>query len=267
MKNFFLLAALLLAALPLSAQTLTVTLSTCARAGNAQPIQQTVNGATHTIWAYMLPGDTWSCPVTTTVAGNYTVAVLAATPKDSQSLHFELPKGTTAGNLPITNTASWGVYKAQNGTVALPVGQSTLLLVANGIVNLDNILTLTSLTPPPFQAVTISANLTWDDKTPVQGAINAMQWDDATRVWITIAKGTLDAAGNISLSANVNVVPSSITLYFGLNDAAGATMSSFQQTFPSLFVKMLSGGKETCSFVLVKGSNQASLAKFPSCQP
>ena len=267
MKNFFLLAALLLAALPLSAQTLTVTLSTCARAGNAQPIQQTVNGATHTIWAYMLPGDTWSCPVTTTVAGNYTVAVLAATPKDSQSLHFELPKGTTAGNLPITNTASWGVYKAQNGTVTLPVGQSTLLLVANGIVNLDNILTLTSLTPPPFQTVTISANLTWDDKTPVQGAINAMQWDDATRVWITIAKGTLDAAGNISLSANVNVVPSSITLYFGLNDAAGATMSSFQQTFPSLFVKMLSGGKETCSFVLAKGSNQISLAKFPSCQP
>jgi hypothetical protein len=214
----------------------------------------------------MLPGDTWTCPVTTTVAGNYTVAVLAATPKDSQSLHFELPKGTTAGNLPITNTDSWGVYKAQNGTVALPVGQSTLLLVANGIVNLDNILTLT-LAPPQLEAVTISANLTWDDKTPVQGAINALQWDDATRAWISIAKGTLDAAGNISLSGNVNVVPSSITLYFGLNDAAGATVSSFQQTFPSLFVKMLTGGKETCSFVLVKGSNQGSLARFPSCQP
>jgi hypothetical protein len=267
MRKLFLLAALLLAALPLSAQTLTVTLSTCRFAGNAQPIQQTVNGTSHIIWAYMLPGDTWTCPVTVTAAGNYTVAALVATPRANQSLHFELPKGTTVGTFPITNTDSWGVYKAQNGAVTLPVGQSTLLLVANGIVNLDNILTLTSLTPSPFEAVTINANLTWDDKTPVQGAINAMQWDDATQAWISIAKGTLDAAGNISLSGNVNVVPSSITVYFGLNDAAGATVSSFQQTFASLFAKMLSGGKETCSFVLVKGSNPVSLARFPSCQP
>jgi hypothetical protein len=267
MRNLFLLAALLLAALPLSAQTITIDLSACLFSGNAQPIQQTVNGTTHSIWAYMLPGDTWTCPVSTSVAGNYTVAVLAATPKGSQSLHFELPKGTTAGNLPITNTDSWGVYKAQNGTVTLPAGQSTLQLVANGIVNLDNILTLTSLTPPQLQAVKISANLTWDDKTPVQGAINAMQWDDATRAWISMAQGTLDAAGNIMLSGNMNVVPSSITPYFGLNDAAGATVSSFQQTFPSLFAKMLTGGNETCSFVLVKGSNPVSLAKFPSCQP
>ena len=266
MRNFFLLAALLLAALPLSAQTLTVTLSTCTFAGNAQPLPATVSGVTHTIWAYMRPGDTWTCRVTAPVAGNYAVTTITSTASDNASLHFELPKGTKVGSLPVTNTFGWDQWKPQTGTVTLPAGQSTLLLVADGIVNLDNILTLTSL-PPQLQAVTISANLTWDDKTPVQGAINAMQWDDATRAWISIAKGTLDAAGNISLSGNVNVVPLSITLYFGLNDAAGATVSSFQQTFPALFVKMLTGGKETCSFVLVKGSNPVSLAKFPSCQP
>jgi hypothetical protein len=266
MRNFFLLAALLLAALPLSAQTLTVTLSTCTFAGNAQPLPATMSGVTHTIWAYMRPGDTWTCSVTASVGGDYAISALASTAFDKPALHFELPKGTIVGSLPITNTFGWNQYKTQSGKVTLPTGQSTLLLVADGIVNLDNILTLTSL-PPQLQAVTISANLTWDDKTPVQGAINAMQWDDATRAWISIAKGTLDTAGNISLSGNVNVVPSSITLYFGLNDAAGAIMSSFQQTFPSLFVKMLTGGKETCSFVLAKGSNQISLAKFPSCQP
>jgi hypothetical protein len=267
MRNFFLLAALLLGALPLSAQTLTVTLSTCAFAGNAQAIQQTVNGTAHTIWAYMLQGDTWTCPLTASVAGDYAIAALASTAFDKQAFHFELPKGTTVGSLPVTNTNGWDQYHAQSGIVTMPAGQSTLLVVADGIVNLDNILTLTSLTPPQLQAVTISANLTWDDKTPVQGAINAMQWDDATRAWISMAKGTFDAAGNISLSGNVNVVPSSITLYFGLNDATGATVSSFQQTFPSLFARMLTGGKETCSFVLVKGSNPVSLAKFPSCQP
>ena len=267
MRNFFLLAALLLGALPLSAQTLTVTLSTCTFAGNAQQLPATISGATHTIWAYMLPGDSWTCSVTASVAGDYAIAMLASTVFDRQALHFELPKGTTVASQPIMNTFGWGEYKAQSGTVTMPAGQSTLLLVADGIVNLDNILTLTSLTPPQLQAVTINANLTWDDKTPVQGAINAMQWDDATRAWISIAKGTLDAAGNISLSGDLNVVPSSITLYFGLNDAAGATVSSFQQTFPSLFAKMLTGGKETCSFVLVKGSNPISLAKFPSCQP
>jgi hypothetical protein len=171
---------------PVAAQSITVTLTTCSFTGNAQPIHQIVNGLSQIVWAYMKAGDTWTCPVNTTVAGDYVIAAQAATYLTNQALHFELPKGTTVGSLPVTGTGSWGVYQQQSGKVTLPAGASTVLLVADGNVNLNNVLTLT---PPPASPnispssniMTVKGPLFWctkcdgtDDK-PVTGSLVVSQ--------------------------------------------------------------------------------------------
>jgi hypothetical protein len=142
---------------PVAAQSITVTLTTCSFTGNAQPIHQIVNGLSQIVWAYMKAGDTWTCPVNTTVAGDYVIAAQAATYLTNQALHFELPKGTTVGSLPVTGTGSWGVYQQQSGKVTLPAGASTVLLVADGNVNFNNVLTLTP--PPPSPNISPSSNI------------------------------------------------------------------------------------------------------------
>jgi hypothetical protein len=185
-RRFALLIPLLLLVRPVAAQSITVTLTTCSFTGNAQPIQQIANGSSQTVWAYMKAGDTWTCAVNTTVAGDYVIAAQAATYLTNQALHFELPKGTTVGSLPVTGTGSWGVYQQQSGKVTLPAGASTVLLVADGNVNLNNVLTLT---PPPASPnispssniMTVKGPLFWctkcdgtDDK-PVTGSLVVSQ--------------------------------------------------------------------------------------------
>ena len=156
-RRFALLILLLLLVRPVAAQSITVTLTTCSFTGNAQPIHQIVNGLSQIVWAYMKAGDTWTCPVNTTVAGDYVIAAQAATYLTNQALHFELPKGTTVGSLPVTGTGSWGVYQQQSGKVTLPAGASTVSLVADGNVNLNNVLTLTP--PPPSPNISPSSNI------------------------------------------------------------------------------------------------------------
>jgi hypothetical protein len=191
-RRLALLAALLFLVRPVAAQSITVTLTTCSFTGNAQPIQQSVNGTPQTVWAYMRVGDTWACSVNVTVAGDYAITVQATTYLSGQKLHFELPKGTTVGSLAIVGTGSWGAYQQQNGKVTLPLGPSTVLLVADGIVNLDNVLTLipappspTLIPPPPSpnmpNIMTVRGPLFWctkcdgsDDK-PVTGSLVVSQ--------------------------------------------------------------------------------------------
>ena len=186
-RRFALLILLLLLVRPVAAQNITVTLTTCSFTGNAQPIQQIANGSSQTVWAYMKAGDTWTCPVNATLAGDYVIAAQAATYLTNQALHFELPKGTTVGSLPVTGTGSWVVYQQQKGKVTLPAGASTVLLVADGNVNLNNVLTLTPppLPPPPPpntpNIVTVKGPLFWctkcdgsDDK-PVTGSLVVSQ--------------------------------------------------------------------------------------------
>ena len=156
-RRFALLILLLLLVRPVAAQSITVTLTTCSFTGNAQPIQQIANGSSQTVWAYMKAGDTWTCPVNTTAAGDYVIAAQAATYLTNQALHFELPKGTTVGSLPVTGTGSWGVYQQQSGKVTLPAGPSNVFLVADGNVNLNNVLTLTP--PPPSPNISPSSNI------------------------------------------------------------------------------------------------------------
>jgi len=185
-RRFALLILLLLLVRPVAAQSITVTLTTCSFTGNAQPIHQIVNGLSQIVWAYMKAGDTWTCPVNTTVAGDYVIAAQAATYLTNQALHFELPKGTTVGSLPVTGTGSWGVYQQQSGKVTLPAGPSTVSLVADGNVNFNNVLTLT---PPPASPnispssniMTVKGPLFWctkcdgtDDK-PVTGSLVVAQ--------------------------------------------------------------------------------------------
>jgi hypothetical protein len=185
-RRFALLILLLLLVRPVAAQSITVTLTTCSFTGNAQPIHQIVNGLSQIVWAYMKAGDTWTCPVNTTVAGDYVIAAQAATYLTNQALHFELPKGTTVGSLPVTGTGSWGVYQQQSGKVTLPAGPSNVFLVADGNVNFNNVLTLTPPTPPPPSPnmpniVTVKGSLFWcakcdgsDDK-PVTGSLVVSQ--------------------------------------------------------------------------------------------
>jgi hypothetical protein len=185
-RRFALLVLLLPLVRPVAAQSITVTLTTCSFTGNAQPIQQIANGSSQTVWAYMKAGDTWTCPVNTTVAGDYVIAAQAATYLANQALHFELPKGTTVGSLPVTGTGSWVVYHQQSGKITLPAGASNVSLVADGNVNLNNVLTLT---PPPSSPnispssnnMTVKGPLFWctkcdgtDDK-PVTGSLVVSQ--------------------------------------------------------------------------------------------
>src|SRR5258707_13492814 len=121
-RRFALLILLLLLVRPVAAQSITVTLTTCSFTGNAQPIQQIANGSSQTVWAYMKAGDTWTCPVNTTAAGDYVIAAQTATYLTNQALHFELPKRTTVGSLPVTGTRSCCVYQQAGRNITLPAG-------------------------------------------------------------------------------------------------------------------------------------------------
>src|ERR1700738_1288155 len=183
-RRFALLILLLLLVRPAAAQSISVPLTTCSFVGNAQPIQQSVNGTSQTGWAYMKVGDAWGCLVNAPVAGDYAIAAQAATYFNNQTFHLELPKGTTVGSLPVTGTGSWAVYQQQSGKVTLPAGPSTVFLVADGNVNLANVLTLTPPSPSPnisSNIMTVKGPLFWctkcdgtDDK-PVTGSLVVSQ--------------------------------------------------------------------------------------------
>src|SRR5260221_4199766 len=94
-RRFALLILLLLLVRPVAAQSITVTLTTCSFTGNAQPIHQIGNGSSLTVWAYMKAGDTWTCPVNTTAAGDYAISAQAPTNLTNQARRFTRPNGTT----------------------------------------------------------------------------------------------------------------------------------------------------------------------------
>ena len=245
-RRFALLILLLLLVRPVAAQSITVTLTTCSFTGNAQPIHQIVNGLSQIVWAYMKAGDTWTCPVNTTVAGDYVIAAQAATYLTNQALHFELPKGTTVGSLPVTGTGSWGVYQQQSGKVTLPAGASTVLLVADGNVNLNNVLTLT---PPPASPnispssniMTVKGPLFWctkcdgtDDK-PVTGSLVVSQTGGGQATVPINPDGTV---GSTQTGAMFTVDPTQDPqeYHLSLADANGVIIpgASLRLAFPQL---------------------------------
>ncbi len=245
-RRFALLILLLLLVRPVAAQSITVTLTTCSFTGNAQPIHQIVNGLSQIVWAYMKAGDTWTCPVNTTVAGDYVIAAQAATYLTNQALHFELPKGTMVGSLPVTGTGSWGVYQQQSGKVTLPAGASTVLLVADGNVNLNNVLTLTP--PPSSPNISPSSNimpvkgpLFWctkcdgtDDK-PVTGSLVVSQTGGGQATVPINPDGTV---GSTQTGAMFTVDPTQDPqeYYLSLADANGVIIpgASLRLAFPQL---------------------------------
>ena len=245
-RRFALLILLLLLVRPVAAQSITVTLTTCSFTGNAQPIHQIVNGLSQIVWAYMKAGDTWTCPVNTTVAGDYVIAAQAATYLTNQALHFELPKGTTVGSLPVTGTGSWGVYQQQSGKVTLPAGPSTVSLVADGNVNLNNVLTLT---PPPASPnispssniMTVKGPLFWctkcdgtDDK-PVTGSLVVSQTGGGQATVPINPDGTV---GSTQTGAMFTVDPTQDPqeYHLSLADANGVIIpgASLRLAFPQL---------------------------------
>lgn len=87
--------------------------------------------------AYILPGQTFDCPVNIANPGTYPLNVRAETPFTNVQLHFEYPVGTKiGGEVTLTPTISaWGQSDTYQtfaaGTAALPAGQISIRLVVD----------------------------------------------------------------------------------------------------------------------------------------
>lgn len=110
---------------------------------------------------------------------------------------------------------------------------------------------------------TFSGSVLWNDGTPVQGTIQAQQFQ-ASQVWNTLATVTPDASGNISGTITVETnFADLVTLNFILDDATGAPVGFIQPSAPgALFqgISRVSGFKLVIQKVGCAGGKACTLA-------
>jgi len=102
---------------------ITLKLSQC-NVGAGNPIL-----GSHGQWGYLVPGVFWTCPIDLPMAGTYTLTVTAGAGGSGKSLlHFENPKGTNVGTMPLPNTTNYKPTTSDAAKVTLPTGSSTLIV-------------------------------------------------------------------------------------------------------------------------------------------
>lgn len=148
-----------------------------------------------------------------------------------ETVHFEAPVGFNV-SAAIVNPGSLGTFTAPK-LLSLTQGPMSLRMVVETVGSGYPSANWFELTfqKPLLPAISLSATLSWDDKTPIAGGVTIAQMIGSTNT--TLQSFALDSTGSLAGPITVDTTqPEPLTLTFVLTDPQGNTVGSITQVVP-----------------------------------